>query len=333
MPPISRSRAEFHVRRSSQRNWMPPRTSRLPERRRSNPLAEQLGIDAAATSKAMPVVANGDVVLSLVRGDDRLDEAKLAAILGTAVRPATTDEIKETFGADPGSIGPVGVGIQVIADEALREGQFVAGANQSGRHLRGVEAGRDYEPRFADIREAKEGDSCPKCGGRLRFQTAIEVGHIFKLGTYYSQPLGATFLDETGTERPIVMGSYGIGPGRIMAAAVEQNHDEHGIAWPRSLAPYDAEIVPIETAGLGAMEIAERLADDLEEAGNDVLVDDRDRRPGEKFADADLIGCPVRITVGKKALEDGKVDFVQRAGRVEDRLTVEEVVRRVGEGA
>jgi prolyl-tRNA synthetase len=295
-------------------------------------LAELLGVDAAATSKAMPVVANGDVVLSLVRGDDRLDEAKLAAILGAAVRPATTDEIKGTFGADPGSIGPVGVGVQVIADETLREGQFVAGANSTGRHLRGVEAGRDYEPRFADIREAREGDACPRCGGRLRFQTAIEVGHIFKLGTYYSEPLGATFLDETGVERPIVMGSYGIGPGRIMAAAVEQNHDEHGIAWPRSLAPYGAEIVPIEAAGLEAMGIAERLADELEEAGADVLVDDRDRRPGEKFADADLIGCPVRITVGKKALEDGKVDFVQRAGRVEERLPVEEVVRRVGEG-
>ena len=296
-------------------------------------LAELLGIDAAATSKAMPVVADGRVVLGLVRGDDRLDEAKLASLLGSAVRPASGDEIRKTFGADPGSIGPVGASVEVVADETLREGQFVAGANTTGRHLRGVEAGRDYEARFADIRQAREGDRCPRCGGAFRFQTAIEVGHIFKLGTHYSEPLGATFLDETGSERPIVMGSYGIGPGRIMAAAVEQNHDERGIAWPLPLAPYEVELIPIEAAGLEAMGIAERLADELEEAGSEVLVDDRDRRPGEKFADADLIGCPVRITVGKKALEDGRVDFVTRAGRAEERLTVEEVIRRVGESA
>jgi prolyl-tRNA synthetase len=294
-------------------------------------LAELLGVDAAATSKAMPVVANGRVVLGLVRGDDRLDEAKLAAMVGAAIRPATEEEIRETFGADPGSIGPVGVAVEVVADETLREGQFVTGANQTGRHLRGVQAGRDYEPRFGDIRRVRAGDACPRCGGRLRFQVAIEVGHIFKLGTDYSEPLGATFLDEAGVERPIVMGSYGIGPGRIMAAAVEQNHDDHGIAWPRPLAPYDVEIVPIEAAGLEAMGIAEHLADELEEGGAEVLVDDRDRRPGEKFADADLIGCPVRITVGKKALEDGKVDVLERANRSEERLTVEEVVRRVGE--
>jgi prolyl-tRNA synthetase len=294
-------------------------------------LAELLGIDAAATSKAMPVVADGRVVLGLVRGDDRLHEGKMLGVLGSGFRPATAQEIQEAFGADPGSIGPVGVAVEVIADEALREGQFVAGANRTGRHLRGVEAGRDYQARFADIREAKAGDACPRCGGRLGFQIAIEVGHIFKLGTFYSEPLGATYLDETGVERPIVMGSYGIGPGRIMAAAVEQNHDEEGIAWPAALAPYDAEIVPIEAAGLEAMGIAERLADELEETGAEVLVDDRDRRPGEKFADADLIGCPVRITVGKKALDDGRVDVLERASRAEERLTVEEVVRRVGE--
>jgi prolyl-tRNA synthetase len=292
-------------------------------------LADYLGIDRAATAKAMPVVADGAVVLALVRGDDRLDEAKLAAAVGSAVRPATDEEIRTTFGADPGSIGPVGVAIDVVADETLREGQFVAGANATGRHLRGVEAGRDYEPRFADIRTPKEGDRCPNCGGALRFQTAIELGHIFKLETRYSVPLGATYLDESGEERPLVMGSYGIGPARTMAAIIEQHHDELGISWPPAVAPYDVEVVPIEAAGAEATALADRVASELQAADLDVLVDDRDRRPGEKFADADLIGCPVRITVGKKALEDGRVDFLVREGRAEDRIAADEVVERV----
>ncbi len=296
-------------------------------------LAELLGIDAAATSKAMPVVTDGRVVLGLVRGDDRLHEGKLAGALGAEFRPATEEEIRETFGADPGSIGPVGIAVEVVADEALRDGQFVAGANRTGLHLRGVEVGRDYQARFADIREAREGDRCPSCGGALAFQVAIEVGHIFKLGTRYSDPLGATYLDERGSERPLVMGSYGIGPGRIMAAAVEQNHDADGIAWPRPLAPYEVEIVAIDAAGAEAVATADRLAGEVDAAGFHVLLDDRERRPGEKFADADLIGCPIRITVGKRVLEDGKVDVRERAGKTEERLSVEQVLDRVRRGA
>jgi prolyl-tRNA synthetase len=292
-------------------------------------LAGSLGIDEAATSKAMPVVnGEGSLVLALVRGDDRLDEAKLAAVLGSSLRPATEQEIQQAFKADPGSIGPVGFGGEVLADETLREGQFVAGANRTGWHLRGVEHGRDYEARFADIRQAREGDGCPKCGGRLRFQTAIEVGHIFKLGTDYSAPLGARFLDEDGQEKPILMGSYGIGPGRIVAAAVEQNHDEAGIAaWPVNLAPYDVHVVVLP----GLEEQGEAVAESLEEAGLDVLLDDRDQRAGEKFADADLIGLPVRVTVGKKTLEDGAVDVLLRAGRSEERIEVAKVPARVKE--
>jgi prolyl-tRNA synthetase len=292
-------------------------------------LAEFLGIDAAATSKAMPVVnGEGALVLALVRGDDRLDEAKLAAVLGSAVRPATEDEIRETFKADPGSIGPVGFAGEILADEALREGQFVAGANRTGHHLRGVEHGRDFEARFADIRLAREGDSCPKCGGRLRFQLAIEVGHIFKLGTDYSAPLGARFLDEDGQERPILMGSYGIGPGRILAAAVEQNHDEGGIAaWPRSIAPYEVHVVALP----GLEDEGHRVTEALESEGFSVLLDDRDQRAGEKFADADLIGCPIRLTVGKKTLEDGAVDLLVRAGRTEERVQLGKIGSRVKE--
>jgi prolyl-tRNA synthetase len=292
-------------------------------------LAELLGVDPAATSKAMPVVnGDGTLVLGLVRGDDRLDEAKLAAVVGSGVRPATEDEIKRSFGADPGSIGPVEFSGAIIADETLRQGQFVTGANRTGRHLRGVEHGRDFKARFADIRQAREGDACPKCGGGLRFQVAVEVGHIFKLGTYYSEPLGARFVDEGGQEKPILMGSYGIGPGRVMAAVVEQNYDEGGIAaWPPAVAPYQVHVVVLS----GVEDEGNRIADALEAEGLSVLLDDSDQRAGEKFADADLIGCPVRVTVGKKTLEDGAADVLVRRGRSEERTEVGKLAPRVKE--
>jgi prolyl-tRNA synthetase len=281
-------------------------------------VSKLLGVDEAATSKAMPVVADGKVVLGLVRGDDRLDEVKMTEALGQAFRPATEEEIREAFGADAGSIGPVGVAVEVVADEALREGQFVAGANRTGYHLRGVEAGRDFQPRFANIREVREGDSCARCGGTLQLRTAIEVGHIFKLDTYYSEPLDATFLDEDGTEKPLVMGSYGIGPGRTLAAIVEQHFDELGIKWPRSVAPYDVHVVALA----GLEERAEEVARRLDEAGDAVLLDDREQRAGEKFADADLIGLPVRVTVGKKTLEDEAVDVRDRVSGDERRVAI-----------
>jgi prolyl-tRNA synthetase len=285
-------------------------------------LAELLGIDPAATSKAMPVVRqDGTLVLGLIRGDDRLEEAKMVTALASDFRPATEEEIREAFRSDPGSLGPIGFRGEVIADEALREGQFVAGANRTGWHLRGVEAGRDYQPRFADLRETQEGDACPRCGGLLRLQPAIEIGHIFKLGTRYSQPMGATFLDESGVERPLIMGSYGIGPGRVMAAAVEQRHDGNGIAWPASIAPYDVHVVSLPGTAELAAQVAERFSDE----GRSVLLDDRDLRAGEKFADADLIGVPSRVTVGKKALESGVVDVRDRATGEERQVEIAEV--------
>jgi prolyl-tRNA synthetase len=281
-------------------------------------LAEFLSIASSATSKALPVVTGDRLVLALVRGDDKLSEGKLETFFEAAFRPATDDEIRAAFGAGGGSLGPVGVDVEVIADEALREGQYVAGANEDGRHLRGVQAGRDYEPIFADIRQAKDGDACPECGGTLRVETAVEVGHIFKLGTFHSSAFGATFLDEDGREKPLVMGSYGIGLARTMAAVVEQSHDEHGIVWPQAVAPYDAHVVALP----GAEEIALQAAEALSASGLDVLLDDRDQRAGEKFADADLIGCPIRITAGRKSLEDGKVDVRNRASDAEKRLDV-----------
>jgi prolyl-tRNA synthetase len=295
-------------------------------------LAEQLGIDDAATSKAMPVVTtDGKLVLGLVRGDDRLSEPKLVGLLESDYRPATDEEIRNAFGAGGGSLGPIGVSVEVIADEALREGQFVAGANRDGWHLLGVEAGRDYQPRFADIREARAGDRCPVCGGELRFQTAIEVGHIFKFGFRYSEPLGATFLDEDGAEKPLIGGSYGVGPARVMAAAVEQSHDENGIVWPRSLAPYDAHVLALTGGSEAVLAEAEKVAVALAAAGFDVLLDDRDERPGEKFADADLIGAPFRLIVGKKTLDDGAVDARTRDGAVDERVPSSDVLKWVGD--
>jgi prolyl-tRNA synthetase len=286
-------------------------------------LAEFLGVDAAATSKAMPVTKpDGTVVLALVRGDDRLEDAKLSTALGSDLRPSTVEEIQAGFGADPGSLGPVGFAGEIIVDEALREGQFVAGANRTGFHLRGVEHGRDFEGRFYDLRQPREGDTCPECGGALKFQTAIEVGHIFKFGSRYSEALGATFLDEDGKEKPLVGGSYGIGPGRVLAAVAEQRYDEEkGMTWPATIAPYDVHVVVLP----GLEEQAARTAEALDADGRAVLLDDRDLRAGEKFADADLIGAPLRVVVGKKTLEDGAVDV--RANGGEKRVPIDELAR------
>ena len=226
-----------------------------------------------------------------------------------------------------GSLGPIGFSGEVIADETLREGQFVAGANRDGRHLRGVEAGRDYQPRFADLREPREGDRCAVCGGALIFKTAIEVGHIFNFGSFYSKPLGATFLDEDSQEKPLLGGSYGIGPGRVLAAIVEQHNDEHGIRWPASVAPYDVHLVALSAGNAEVAELAENVAAELEAAGLEVLLDDRDLRPGEKFADADLLGLPWRVTVGRKSLEDGLVDVRSRSAGEDSRVSQSEIAK------
>ena len=286
-------------------------------------VSDLLQVDPRTTLKAMPVITtDGTMVLGLIRGDDRLHEEKLASVVGSDLRLAEPDEIRAVFGATAGSIGPIGAPVEVIADKVTGEGNYVAGANRDGWHLRGVKPTRDFEARFADIRRARDGDACPNCGGHLGLQAAIEIGHIFKLGTRYTEALDATYLDEDGEERPIVMGSYGIGPGRIMAAAVEQNHDENGIIWPIALSPYDVQVVSISGGSEEIAARAESVARELDESGLEVLLDDRDRRPGEKFADADLIGAPVRVIVGKKTLDDGMVDVVSRVDRSEQRVPV-----------
>jgi prolyl-tRNA synthetase len=283
-----------------------------------------LGVPAAAIIKAMPLVVEGrGPVLVVLRGDHRLNEIKLQNALSGPARAAEDGEVQETFGAVAGFIGPVGARVEVVADEALRGlSGLVAGANEPDLHLRGVEPGRDFEPTWADVRRVEAGDTCPQ-GTEIRIEPAIEVGNIFKLGTRYSEPLGARYLDEGGTERPVWMGSYGIGPARIVAAAIEQHADDQGISWPRSLAPFDVELVTLGKEGEEARTAADRLYDELRAAGLDVLYDDRAASPGEKFADAELLGCPLRLTLGKRSVEAGELEVQVRRGREKRTLPLE----------
>jgi prolyl-tRNA synthetase len=275
-------------------------------------VAGMLGVPAGALIKALPVVVEGrGQVLVLVRGDHRLNEIKLQNHLEAPFRQATEEEI----GAHVGFIGPVGTDTPVIADEALRGMKgMVAGANEPDKHLVGVEPGRDFEPEWADVRSVEAGDTDPD-GNVIWIEPAIEVGNIFKLGTRYSEPLGATYLDEDGSEKHIWMGSYGIGPARILAAAVEQSADEAGIAWPKAIAPFDVHLVALGKPGEPARDAADKLYEELEAQGLDVLYDDRESSAGEKFADAELLGCPIRLTLGKRGLEQGEVEVQIRRGR------------------
>ncbi|MFL5842063.1 MAG: proline--tRNA ligase, partial [Thermoleophilaceae bacterium] len=288
-------------------------------------VTSSLGVPAGALIKAMPVIVEGQgPVLVLVRGDHQLNEIKLQNAMGAPARTAQEDEVRDLFGTHPGFIGPVGAKVRVAADLALRGGGgYITGANATDKHLRGVEPGRDFEPKWVDVRSVVAGDSAPN-GATIRIEPAIEVGNIFKLGTRYSVPLGATYLDEQGKEQPIVMGSYGIGPARLMAAAVEQYADEAGISWPRAIAPFDVELVGLGKDGDEASNVAERVYVELRASGLDVLYDDRAASPGEKFADAELLGCPLRITVGRKALEAGELEAQIRRGREKRSLPLDD---------
>jgi prolyl-tRNA synthetase len=276
-----------------------------------------LEVPAGGLLKAFPVMVDGGgLVLAVVRGDHRVNETKLRNALGAAFRSAREEEI-ESLGPG-GFLGPVGVEVPVLLDAAVStdDGQagYVTGANRPDAHLRGVRPGRDFAYEPVDIRRVEPGDQAPS-GGEIRIESAIEVGNIFKLGTRYSEPLEATYLDESGQERLVWMGSYGIGPARIAAAAVEQLADEHGICWPRTLAPFDVHLVGLGKPGSPERDLAERLYSDLSETGLDVLYDDRAAAPGEKFADAELLGCPLRVTVGRRTEESGELEVQVRRGR------------------
>src|SRR5690242_3179100 len=278
-------------------------------------VAHALRVGNGNLLKAFPVmVAERGLVMVMLRGDHRVNEIKLRNALGAEFRVAREDEFAQRIGP-AGFIGPVGADVPILLDEAVAPGPYITGANREDAHLRGVEPGRDFPFKRADVRRVEEGDTVG--GQAIRIEPAIEVGNIFKLNTRYSEPLGASYLDESGTSKPIYMGSYGIGPARLAAAAVEQHADEAGIAWPRSLAPFDVELVGLGRDGSEERALAESLYEELRAAGLDTLYDDRDAGPGEKFADAELLGCPLRLTIGRRTVESGEIEVQVRRGRAQ----------------
>ena len=285
--------------------------------------------------KTLVYVLDAEVVLLLLRGDHPLSEQKLLDGCGVGeARPASDEEIRAALGAGAGSLGAVGVtALPVYADLALQgRSNLFAGANEDGYHLRGVDLARDVEiGRWLDLRAVCAGEPCPLCDGPLRVDRAIEVGHIFKLGTRYSELLGAEVLDEKSAKRPIVMGSYGIGVERAMAAIVEDCHDENGIVWPVSVAPYEVVISVVKPKDVESAEAAVGVYEALQGAGIEVLLDDRDERPGVKFKDADLIGIPHRLTVGPRGLAEGKVEWRARRGGEGRDLDLHKVAELIAE--
>lgn len=289
-----------------------------------------LGVDPGALIKAVPFVTEGgDVVMALVRGDDQVNTVKLSGMVGEAVRPAAESEIESSIGP-VGFIGPVGAEVRVIKDRAVAGAGYVCGANEIDLHLTGVDPGRDFEFEEADIRRVREGDRL-ESGEPIEIEPAIEVGNIFRLGTRYSEALGATFLDDEGVEQPIVMGSYGIGPARIMAAVAEQRADDRGLSWPVSIAPWQVHLVSLAKAGEPGRDLTDALYDELSGNGIEVLYDDRDASPGQKLTDAELIGCPLRLVVGRKSLERGELEFAWRASGQEGSIPVEGAAAVVAE--
>lgn len=273
-------------------------------------------VEAKRQLKTLVYIADGRPIIAVVRGDQELNEAKLQSACGAQeVRPAQTEEIVDFMGAQPGSLGGVGTqGKEIYVDKSL-EGRrdMVTGANEDGFHLRGVDVARDLaHAKLADLRTVQAEEGCPKCPGSLELWKGLEVGHIFKQGTRYSETMGATFLDAEGRALPIVMGAYGIGVERILAAAVELHHDENGIIWPLSIAPYQIALLSLQPGDEEVSKAADEIYRKLTGAGFEVLYDDREERPGVKFKDADLVGLPIRVAVGKKALQDGAVEFKLR---------------------
>jgi len=299
-----------------------------PEKRTVKEVSNFLKLTPEYFIKSILVISDSGPVLAVVRGDQELHEKKLFMVIGNH-RPAQKTEVKEILGVEAGFIGPMGHKMRIVADNCLKEGVYVSGANKPHYHIRGIKAETDFSAEWHDIHTAKAGDSCVKCGNALKIEQVIEIGNIFKLGTKYSSALKAIFLDENGQEKPIIMGSYGIGPARIAAAAIEQNHDKDGIIWPKSISPFDVEILPLNMKDQATTEAAEKLYRELSEKGLDVLMDDRDERAGVKFKDADLIGIPFQIILGEKNLKEGLVEIKARKTKEIMKVKVEEVSGQV----
>ena len=278
--------------------------------------------------KSLLLIGQEGPFLALVRGDQELHEKKLQRLAG-AFRPAQRDEVRDILGVEAGFIGPHNNTLKKIADISLKEGVYISGANREGFHTRGIKPGVHFDAEWHDIHVAGGGDGCSRCGSALREEHVIEIGNIFKLGTKYSQPLRAVYLDESGEDKTIVMGSYGIGPARIAAAAVEQNNDSDGIIWPLSITPFDVEIVILAGDDKELSDTAGKIYRELQDEHFEVLMDDRDERPGVKFKDADLLGIPCQIIIGKKALKEGLVEVKIRKTKETERVAPADTVSRV----
>jgi prolyl-tRNA synthetase len=286
-----------------------------PNRRTIQEVCDFLKVHESATAKLLVFLADGRPVSVLIRGDHEANESKIRrAYSATTLVPADAREIERATGAPMGFLGPLEIKIPLAVDAAVAAmPAVIVGGNETDVHLRGVVPGRDFPlGRVLDLRDAVAGDPCPRCGAALEVHQGIEVGHVFKLGTKYSRAMGATFLDDRGGEIALIMGCYGIGVNRIVAAAVEAGHDENGIVWPLPLAPYDVLLVPLQPQNPAVIEATEGLEARFEAAGMDVLVDDREQRPGVKFKDADLIGIPLRVIIGERGLKEGTIEVKWR---------------------
>jgi len=287
-----------------------------PNKRTVEEVSKFLNVPPSNLIKNMFMTAPGkEPILILIRGDYEINEERLKRIIGSDYQPASAEEIQKHFGAEPGFIGPVGVSnISIIADDLLKNTKgMITGANEDGYHIKGVDLSRDIRVKeFYNIRKVKNGDRCINCGSELEIKSALELGHIFKLGTKYSQSMGAYFLDENGKERPIVMGSYGIGLERIMACAIEQKGDEKGAVWPISIAPYDVYILVLNPEDRMSQNFINEILNDLTKGNFSFIIDDRKTTAGVKFNDADLIGIPLRLTIGTRGLSRGIFDIYVR---------------------
>jgi prolyl-tRNA synthetase len=316
-----------------------PKPVDTPEQRTVDEVASFLGIAPSHLIKTMIFETDTEFVAALIRGDLEVNEVKLKNLLGAVhLQLASEQKIEQVTGAPQGFAGPVGLsGARIVADETVMELPAAAtGANRTDTHLVGVVPGRDFTPvQVADLRRARAGDPCPRCPGQLVERRGIEVGHVFKLGTKYSSKMKCNFLDHEGREHPMIMGCYGLGVGRTAAAAIEQNHDQRGIIWPLPLAPFEVLLVLLNSDQPDVVAAADRLYQELADAGVDVLYDDRSERPGVKFNDADLIGFPVRVVVGSRGLADGQVEISLRRDGVKRMVkaadTVAEIERLLGE--
>lgn len=286
-----------------------------PGRRTIEEVCDFLKVDESTTAKLLVFLADGKPVAALIRGDHEANEAKVRRAFGASTLvPADAEAIERATGAPMGFLGPVAIKIPLAVDGSVAAmSSVVVGGNETDVHLKGVVPGRDFAlDRVLDLRNAAAGDPCPRCGEAMDVKQGIEIGHVFKLGTKYSKAMGATYLDDKGAEIPVIMGCYGIGVNRIVAAAVEAGHDDNGIIWPLPLAPYEVLIVPLQPQNAAVMEAAQMLESQCEAAGLDVLMDDREQRPGVKFKDADLIGIPLRVVIGERGLKEGTIEVKWR---------------------